>query len=442
MKKRLIIHFTLLCLFFTSLQAQSDHFIEDLLKKHPDKFANILQNAADKRVQILYTQIDRDKNNQPTFRSYRFRVQTNEYFYPASTVKFPACLLALEKLNGLNLKDVHKNTWMLTDSCEGIPNYPPQYNDSTALDFRPSIAQYIKKILLVSDNDANNRLYEFIGQELFNKNLYLKGYKDLRIVHRLDIAMSRLENRRSNPIRFVSDKEVEIDTITQIDPDTYETKTIVKYRPKNIYSQSQQLSATTFEPENPIKIGKGYVKNGKIVEEPFDFTYKNCFPIDNQQAILRAVLFPESVAKEQRFNLTNDDYNLILKYMSMSPLESSYPHYPDKDSSGAWDSYCKFLMFGDSKKPMPKHIRIFNKVGDAYGFLTDNAYVVDFEKGVEFMLTATIYCNSDGIFNDDTYDYETVGMPFMAHLGQTIYDYEVKRKRPNKPDLAKFKLKY
>ena len=107
-----------------------------------------------------------------------------------------------------------------------------------------------------------------------------------------------------------------------------------------------------------------------------------------------------------------------------------------------YDSYCKFLMFGDSKKPMPSSIRIFNKVGDAYGFLLDNAYIVDFDKKIEFMLTAVIYCNSDEVFNDDKYDYETVGYPFLANLGKTIYDYEVKRKRKVKPNLSKFKMKY
>ena len=91
---------------------------------------------------------------------------------------------------------------------------------------------------------------------------------------------------------------------------------------------------------------------------------------------------------------------------------------------------------------MPKNIRIFNKVGDAYGFLLDNAYIVDFDKGVEFMLSAIIYCNSDGIFNDDKYDYDAVGYPFLGNLGRAIYDYEVKRVKKVKPNLSKFRFEY
>jgi len=91
---------------------------------------------------------------------------------------------------------------------------------------------------------------------------------------------------------------------------------------------------------------------------------------------------------------------------------------------------------------LPKHFRIFNKEGDAYGFLTDIAYFADFDKHVEFMLAATIYCDSDGIVNDDHYDYENTGLPFLKHLGQVIYDLELKRPRKYKPDLSVFKMTY
>lgn len=91
---------------------------------------------------------------------------------------------------------------------------------------------------------------------------------------------------------------------------------------------------------------------------------------------------------------------------------------------------------------MPEGVRVFNKVGWAYGFLTDASYIVDFKNKVEYMLTATIYVNSDGILNDDKYEYETVGHPFLYQLGQTIYQYELTRKRPYQPNLSAFRIKY
>lgn len=421
MKKGLVLVF-LFCINIAFSQEKTDKMLVNILKKKPELFGEILAEPSKYRVQILYTQIDRDKNNVPTFKSYAYRINKDEYFYPASTVKFPACLLALEKLNQLNIKGLTRQSWILSDSA--FEGQIKQTTDESNLENggMPTIEHYIKKILLVSDNDAFNRLYEFMGQEAFNETLYKKGYTDLRIVHRLQIPMSREQNRRSNPIIFRNKTEGDEWVLT------------------DLYRQPMLVNPKVYEPIAPIKLGKGYIQGDKLVEEPFDFTYKNCFPLENQQAILRGVLFPESVSKEQRFDITSDDYTLIYKYMSQFPTETSNPPY--KKDTAMYDSYCKFLMFGDSKKAIPNSIRIFNKVGDAYGFLLDNAYIVDFEKKIEFMLTAVIYCNSDGIFNDDKYDYETVGYPFMANLGKTIYEYEVKRKRKVKPDLSKFVIKY
>ncbi|MDZ7878270.1 MAG: serine hydrolase [Saprospiraceae bacterium] len=421
--------FLILSLFttsvFVSAQSSSDTFLADLMKQQPDKFANILANAADLRVQILYTKIDRDKKNRPKFTSYRFRVNADEYFYPASTIKLPASLLALEKLNQLHIKGLTRTTPMLSDSV--YEGQIKQFQDPTNLENSglPTVEHYIKKILLVSDNDAHNRLYEFMGQEAFNEMLKAKGFKNIRVTHRLQTSMTREQNKRSNPVCFSNNQSTEGKISTNC-----------------LYTQPMLVSTKDYKSPKPIGVGKGFMRRDSLINEPFDFTYRNNYPIETQQQILKTVLFPETVPRTQRFDLTEDDYAFVRKYMSMSPLESKSPKYPDADSAGTYDSYCKFLMFGDDKKPMPKTIRIFNKVGDAYGFLIDNAYIVDFEKGIEFMLTVTIYCNADGVFNDDKYDYDKVGYPFMANIGKAIYNYELGRKRKRKADLGRFKFVY
>lgn len=122
----------------------------------------------------------------------------------------------------------------------------------------------------------------------------------------------------------------------------------------------------------------------------------------------------------------------------MKPRESKYPYY---DSSYS-DAYVKFLLFGGSGSIDDPNLRSFNKPGDAYGFLTDVAYIVDLHNGVEFLLSATIACNSDGIYNDDHYDYQTIGFPFMKNLGRVVYEYELHRKKKHLPDLSEFKMEY
>ena len=70
--------------------------------------------------------------------------------------------------------------------------------------------------------------------------------------------------------------------------------------------------------------------------------------------------------------------------------------------------------------------------------MTDAAYIVDFKNGVEFILSATIYTNENQTFNDDNYEYEEIGLPFLKDLGQAIYEIELDRQREHKPDLSRF----
>ena len=91
---------------------------------------------------------------------------------------------------------------------------------------------------------------------------------------------------------------------------------------------------------------------------------------------------------------------------------------------------------------MQQGLRIFNKVGDAYGYLTDIAYFADFHNNIEFILSATIYCNRDAVFNDDLYDYDSIGFPFMRDLGKAVYEHALKRVKKRTPNMKNFVCTY
>lgn len=383
-----------------------------VLHAYPQYFDSILKRKDELNVQLIYTQIDRKKNGKAGFQDFYFNVNDTNYFYPASTVKLPIAILALQKLNELKIAGLDKNTTMITEA-DGDDQSAVD-NDPTSPDGRPTIAHYIKKILLVSDNDAFNRLYEFLGQEYINNSLHKMGYTDAQIIHRLSISLNEEQNRHTNPVQF------------------YDTSCRI------IYEKPAEKSRMIYAQRN-TRLGKGYLSGDNVINEPFDFSKKNRLSITDLHHILRSVLFPESVPAKQRFNLGEEDYTFLHRYMSMMPRESTFPFY---DSVNYWDTYVKFLYYGAEKIMTDPRIRIFNKVGDAYGFLIDVAYVADFKNNIEFMLSAVIYCNSDGIFNDDKYDYDTIGLPFMKHLGQVIHDHELKRKRKHTPDLSSLHFNY
>src|SRR5882757_7561274 len=114
-------HYFIILLAMISLRASAQKpdtvFLKNLLVSHPELFSGILKHPTNNEVQILYTKIDRDKNNVPHFTSYSYHLNANHYFYPASTVKLPTAIFALEKLHELNIKGLDKNATMITDSA-------------------------------------------------------------------------------------------------------------------------------------------------------------------------------------------------------------------------------------------------------------------------------------------------------------------------------------
>ena len=388
-----------------NINANSDSLLVTLMKQNPNYFASLLADPGQYRIQILYTEINRDKYNVPHFKDYSYRLNANEYFYPASTVKFPLSVLALEKLNNLKVAGLNKGTTAIYDSVTA--RQETIYNNPYAIDGRQTIEQAIKEVLVVSDNNAANRLYEFLGQEYIHSQLANRGYPEVYIRNRLELGRTPLENRQTQAVQF------------------YDANN------KLIYTQPAQNNTGKL-PYYNVLIGNGYLNNNdSLINAPLNFSEKNRISLSDLHHIMQSVIFPNQMPKKQRFNLSSNDRKFLLQWMHTTPNESNYPTY---DSSAYYPAYAKFIMLGSEKSPIPSNIKIFSKAGDAYGFLLDNTYIIDTEAKVEFMLSAVIYVNADGILNDNSYDYRTIGLPFMKNLGNTIYKYELSRKRAYRPN--------
>tara|TARA_B100000315_G_scaffold73560_1_gene67184 strand:+ start:646 stop:1881 length:1236 start_codon:yes stop_codon:yes gene_type:complete len=408
MLNRLIVFF--ITVSAATAQITDSPLINEILKNFKPEFPNIFSAPDQYKLQIIYTQVNRDRNNVPELETHTFRLKPREYFYPASTIKFPIAVLAMEKLNSIENVDQYTSLNILTE----IPGLEGVLEDKTSRTGLPSIAHYIHKLFVVSDNDASNRLYEFLGRDYLHQRLWDLGYTETRIRHRLDIALSEKQNRYTSPFRFFHDGSI-------------------------IYEQPSQKAKIDLDVNyNDYLIGKAHMKNGNRIEQPFDFSKKNFMSLMEQQYFLIQVMFPETAPEDKQLNLTEDDYKFLYGKMSLLPRESKYPLYEDNDHY--YDGYCKFFMFGDTKERIPDHIRIYNKVGLAHGFLVDNAYVVDVKNKVEFFLSAVLYVNQNEILNDNTYEYNEISIPFLAALGNAVYRFELKRVKDVLPDLTRFEI--
>lgn len=352
--------------------------IEGILEsKHPS-IKKVADSLAKYEVQIVYTKIDSTEDGY-VFKDYSLRANHKEYFYPASTVKFPVALLA----------------------AEYVANFPELTIDTPYSIEKDSIAHTIAKdinqIFAISDNEAYNRLYELLGRDYINTRLQELGLKHTRIAHRLSTPNASVNTRRK----------------IQLYP-SYEGDIFVPEIPIDKDIEALRI-------HNTLK-GKGYVKEDSLILEPMDFTLKNSFPLEDQHQLIKQIFFKDEFKQSKKLQLTPIEEIRVKQAMAKLPKDYGY------DRDRYYDSYGKFFMYGDTKDTIPSHIKIYNKVGYAYGTLTETAYIVDKKEDIQFLLSATILVNKNGIFNDDTYEYEEVGIPFLAQLGREFYQYSLDTK--------------
>ncbi len=369
----------LLGLILTScLFKKQQNPIEEALSSKNPLIKRVMDSLHRHELQIRYTQIDRKKDS-IVFTDYDFQVAKNNYFYPASTVKFPVVVATLEKLNELDSLSVDTRFYIEGDSVE------------------TTFAKAISEIFAVSDNAANNRLIEFLGQDDVNRRLHTRGIEPFRLAHRLSVP----------------------------DADDITTKPLVIYLNDSTIATSKSIinKYPTALDLNKIKKRIAFYEDDSLQLGKFDFSLKNYFPIASQHNLLKRIIFPETFPDKERFKLNEAQRKLLLDAMYTLPKNLGY------DTSEYYDSYVKFFMFGDSTDPIPDYIKIYNKVGYAYGTLTDCAYIKDVKNNIDFMVTAAILVNDNQVFNDNTYEYDEVGIPFLAQLGRELYNYELKREQ-------------
>ena len=347
------------------------------------------------KVENLYQgQIQRDKEGNPVFKEFSYQENPKRYFYPASTVKLPVAILALEKIRRLQRQGVE----IFPDSPFKIVDENKKtlaVLDSTHPNGKLTISHLIKKLFLVSDNQAYNYLFDFLGRDKINRGLAEKGIHDFQIYHKFSGA----ENNDKSPEFVFFSKEGKV-----------------------IYRQPERVYKIELERDDVFAIhkGKGFIEEGILIPTPMDFSKKNYASLKALNQILKRLIFPDQFTKEESFDLTTKDYEFLKYWMSRTPPEVEVPFY---DRDHYYDSYCKFLMYGDLKGEMSDQIRIYNKVGLAFGTLTDVAYIID-HQGVEFLLAATVLVNHNQIFNDGEYEYDELGIPFFGALGRAVYEYE------------------
>lgn len=362
------------------------------LEARAARFDTVLSQAPELRAQVLFSEVV-EKDGKPALATDAWRAGA-EYFYPASTIKLFAAVVALERMRelqrglapGLGLDTplafygVRRGGPIVADDADNLEGG------------KLTLRHLVREALIVSDNESFNRLYEFCGQDRLNKRLWACGLGSARISHRLSIRMSLADNQRTPAIELR-----------------------LPEGPIRLAEELGQLQLMHSDMPESVIVGKQRMENGELVPGPMSFMTKNGMSLSDLQLGLARVVRPDLPFASEAFDLGETERALVLEALSQYPGDSPNPRW---ERASFPDDYAKFFLPGVARVIPKERIRIYNKVGLAYGFAIDNAYIVDTQTGAGFFLAATVYANSDGVIDDNLYDYESFALPWMADLAE------------------------
>ena len=176
---------------------KSDNPLDLILNSNIPEIKKINNNLSNHEIQILYSSIQRDSLGKPIFKEFSYNLDKNYYYYPASTVKLPIAILAIQKINYLidiGFEISINTPFIIIDLKKDLMIFE---KDSKSQNEVFSVANCIKKIFLYSDNDCYNYLFDFLGRDEINYQLEKKGLNNTRIYHKFLNNSDNVKDRKS-----------------------------------------------------------------------------------------------------------------------------------------------------------------------------------------------------------------------------------------------------
>ena len=373
----------LLSIYSLLLSCSSDPI--ELVLKSDTFLKGLVNDKQDYAIQIMLTKINQYDSN-VDFQSYQYQVDENQYFYPASTIKLPLVILTLKKINELRSRgsEITLKSKIVLSSKDSIAKL--KLKDSIT-----SFQNLIADIFLVSDNSASNILIDFIGYNYFNQEMKNVGFEKTYLNHKFN------PDPYFNYTWKISD---------------YFNNVISSNGDKQLIIKAEAKTKGLFK-------GERRYLNGEILGEPLNFSEKNRFSIADMHNLIKYIFYPEIFDKENSFNLSVEDYDFLRYWMSRFTYEDIGEKFIQNENF--FETYNKFFIHGDEQIPINENIRVYNKIGQAYGTSLDNGLIKNYQDNIEFILSATIYTNKNNVINDNLYEYRDIGVPFLAKLSRAIY---------------------
>lgn len=363
---------------------------EAVFARMPPALAAVARNPAHE-VQLRWVSVARTADGAPRFTTHDFGLAPRRWFPAASVAKLPMALLMAEAVQAAG---GDAGTLLALDA-------PPATGEWGDEPLSEAFGRGIDRTFAVSENLPFNRWYELLGGDRVHARLATLGYPHARLIARLGSSDLAANRRTGGGTLRTTDGRV-----------------LARCAPA--------LARERRFPFGAALRGDGWLgDDGVLAPGPHDFSHANFLPLADSLRMLQAFIAPETVPPAQRWRIDGALRARLLRALALRPRESVDPVYPEASHP---DGHARWFFVGDGTQRYPEGMTVFGKSGMAYGSLSEVAWVIDRHSGAECLLAARVLCNADGVYNDDRYEYDTVGLPFLAAWSRAVLDVERERR--------------
>jgi hypothetical protein len=346
--------------------------VERILEDGGPALQKVLASPETFRFQVVYGMVENRTLEQHVYRA------DAEYFFPASSLKMPIAFATIARAAKAGITRDATLRLFPVDGDGAITT--------------TTLARETWRALIVSDNFSANRLLAIGGHREIHEMLWGAGLRSARI--RSGFATGEpLDPAELSP-------KIEV-VVANGDP------------PKTIAPRKSDLALPANDAKN-MELGKAAIVDGRRVDGPLSFANKNAIRLRELQNALVRVMRPDLIADA---SLAPGDREYLQKALGTYPSESGLAGY---DRNVVADYQHNPLLRGIERVRPRSKLKVYSKVGQAFGFLVANTYVVETETNRAFFLTAVVFANPDEVMNDDVYAYDTIAFPALADVGEVF----------------------
>lgn len=192
------------------------HFDESALRLYnmAEAFPNSIQDrmrfASKDSVQIRFVKLAKANVGFTKANENIFQPQKGALVESGLLNKLVLALACAKKMQLYKANGISYNSTMIIEAAG--KNLPGAYNDSYAAKGKPSVGQYLSRMLMYNDVEAYNRILEFVTISYLNDFTKANGWNTSITSSRLGRQYTSVENRTMNLINFYDESNRKIYT--------------------------------------------------------------------------------------------------------------------------------------------------------------------------------------------------------------------------------------